>query len=389
MKLQDILAKSLKVSIGAIAADKELSRQIEIRLRELGLFDAPADGVFNKISIAALKKFQILTQSGEYDQLGSVTAKKLIETRSLPSTKIKLQNFLGTNLKYNYEAIATDKDLTKQIQVLLIGLELLDAPADGNFGPVSAAALRMFQELMQCGEPNYLGASTAEKLIEAKPDDIPTPPLKLGTDLASCIVKYMQSQGYKIFQGPKQYNIVYLEGMNADGSLNKDTPNQFNDRRMVIQILNGIPGIIGNWEATTEPGDYYTYYPMNDGGAARVKFGQYKAWQVGIHGNAEPHEALVQVGNISVYRDFNKDFSRAGDNTDAGLFGINQHWGYDMAYNDVHNASAGCLVGRAREGHREFMRIVKQDKRYQANNDYMFYTAVIPGDEVVKKFPPK
>lgn len=302
---------------------------------------------------------------------------------------MKLQDILKNDLKYSMDAIASDKELATQTQMLLINFKLLDPPADGNFGPVSRTALKEFQTLMKCNEPDYLGPVTAEKLIESKPEDIPTPEIKLGNDLASLIIKYMQTQGYQIFQGIRQYNIVYIEGMNADGSLNSDTPNSFNDRRLVLQIVDGVPSIIGNWEGTTEPGSRYTYNPMNRGGAARIKFGQYKAWQVGIHGTSDRHEALVQTGGtVTVHRDFNKDFKRTGDKIDTGYFAINQHWGYDYGQNNVHTASAGCLVGRTREGHRQFMRLIKQDQRYQANRAYVFYTTIIPGDDLIKTAVP-
>jgi hypothetical protein len=123
---------------------------------------------------------------------------------------------------------------------------------------------------------------------------------------------------------------------------------------------------------------------MNPKGAARIKFGQYKAWRVGIHygGGSEPHEALVQEAPITVHRDFNKDLFRTGDKLDTGLFDINQHWGYDMPRNNISFASAGCLVGRTREGHRQFMKLIKQDKRYQLNKNYLFVTTIIPGDEL-------
>ncbi|MBD2616349.1 peptidoglycan-binding protein [Nostoc punctiforme FACHB-252] len=297
---------------------------------------------------------------------------------------MKLQDFLGTDEKWGFEAIAKDPELTRQIQILLIGLGLLDPPADDKFGPVSATALKKFQELMKIEETDYLGALTAKELIETKAEELPKPPLKLGNDIASKIIKYMQAKNYQIFTNPKEYNIIYLEGVNEDWTLNSDTPNQFNDRRLVIEVVDGVPKIVNHWQATTEPGRYYTYNPMNPGGAARIKFGQYKAWSVGTHGTSEPHEALVQVAPITVHRDFNKDFQRTGDKLDTGLFFVNQHWGYDAPVNDIKNASAGCLVGRRREGHREFMSIIKQDRRYVASKNYVFYTAVIPGDDLLK-----
>ncbi|MCW5314543.1 peptidoglycan-binding protein [Nostoc sp. KVJ3] len=300
---------------------------------------------------------------------------------------MKLQDFLGKDEKWGFEAIAKDPELTRQIQILLIGLGLLDPPADEKLGPVSAAALKEFQELAKAGETEFLGAVTAKKLIETKPDDLPKPPLKLSNDIASRIVKYLLSKNYQVFTAPKEYNIVYIEGINEDWTLNSDTPNEFNDRRIVIEVVDGVPKIVDHWQATTEPGSHYTYNPMNSGGAARIKFGQYKAWAVGMHGNAERHEALVQVAPITVYRDFDKNFQRTGDKLDTGLFLVNQHWGYDAPVNDIKNASAGCLVGRRREGHKEFMAIIKQDRRYIANKDYVFYTTVIPGDDFVKTFP--
>jgi peptidoglycan hydrolase-like protein with peptidoglycan-binding domain len=301
---------------------------------------------------------------------------------------MKLQNFLGTAEKWGYEAIANDVELSRQIQVLLIGLGLLEPPADGKFGPVSTAALKEFQQLLNTGEPEFLGAVTAKKLIEAKKDDLPKPALKLGNDIASKIVKYMLAENYQVFTNAKEYNIVYIEGINGDWTLNNDAANEFNDQRIVLEIINGVPKIVNSWQATTEPGSHYTYSPMNPKGAARIQFGQYKAWTVGYHGTANPHEALRQVGDITVCRDFNKDFKRTGDELDTGDdFYVNQHWGYDAPVNDIKNASAGCLVGRRKEGHKEFMAIIKQDRRYVANNDYIFYTTIIPGDDLLKRFP--
>jgi hypothetical protein len=203
-------------------------------------------------------------------------------------------------------------------------------------------------------------------------------------DLAEKITRYMLKKSYKVAVGPRQYNIVYVEGMNADGSLNPDIPNIFNDRRLVIQVLNAKASILGNWEGTTEPGNHYTNHPMNLQGAARIAFGQYTAWQVGIHGSRDRHEALIQVASIRVHRDLNKDMQRTGDRTDIGSFGVNQHWGYDLPVNNIANASAGCLLGRTREGHREFMQLIKGDSRHQRDRRFIFTTTVIAGDDLLK-----
>jgi hypothetical protein len=181
-------------------------------------------------------------------------------------------------------------------------------------------------------------------------------------------------------------NIVYVEGMNPDGSANDDQPNVFNDLRTVLQVdAAGVVQLLGSWQATTEPGTHYTKIKVLDAnGAARIAFGQYKAWEVGMHPRnaTNQHEALVQVASITVHRDLNQDFERTGDKTFTGLFGINQHWGFDLPEDNVYNASAGCLVGRTKVGHREFMKLVKQDVRYIARPGFRFTAAVLPVADV-------
>jgi len=197
------------------------------------------------------------------------------------------------------------------------------------------------------------------------------------------IVDRMKIENFQIFDKPKERNIVYLEGCNPEGTPNKDEPNHFNDLRMVFEFNDyGDAEILGGWQATTEPGYYYTDNPMNRKGAARIAFGQYKAWQVGIHGYSEPHESLIQVDNVRVHRDYNRDMIRTGDLIEPGLFGINQHHGFDHPVNDIYTASAGCLVGRTRHEHKTFMTIIKQDPRYKANPDFVFSTTILDGSKI-------
>ena len=171
-----------------------------------------------------------------------------------------------------------------------------------------------------------------------------------------------------------------------DGTLNQNIPNQFNDVRLVLVLKNATPTIIGKWEGTTEPGKFWTEHPMTSQGAARIAFGQYKAWAVGFHHGDPEHEALVQVNVLKVHRDLNQDYSRKGDKIDVGSgFGINQHWGYDLPVNDLGRSSAGCLVGRTKKGHREFMALVKDDPRYNATQSYKFLTTVMDGADLMRQ----
>jgi hypothetical protein len=70
MKLQIILTDNLKYSMEAIAADSELSYQIQAILISLGLLDPPADGKFGPISTAALQKYQTLMHCQEPGYIG-------------------------------------------------------------------------------------------------------------------------------------------------------------------------------------------------------------------------------------------------------------------------------------------------------------------------------
>lgn len=202
--------------------------------------------------------------------------------------------------------------------------------------------------------------------------------LKISDNFLNRIVNTQVKLGQKVFKNPGEVNVVYIEGCDADGTANADTMNEWNDLRIVYCYEQGKPKVLGAWLATTEPGWKYTLNPLNSAGAFRIAFGQYKAWSVGIH---KDHEALVQVAPITGYRDRNQDGLRTGDSKDTGLFGVNQHWGYDMPH--VDGASAGCLVGQSKDGHREFMAIVKSDVRYQQDNDYVFWTAILDGSKIV------
>lgn len=276
-----------------------------------------------------------------------------------------------------------DKDLALEIQTLLVIGGFLK-PGKVTFPATREAFVKFKESAYLTGGNDVLGKSTAEALVKLAVAGKRKKP----ATLAERIIAYCEDKGYQIDRNPGEKNIIYVEGMNPDGTLNEDELNVWNDLRMVIEFKNDKPEIIGCWQATTEPGRYYVQNPMNANGAARIAFGQYRAWQLGTHGNADPHEALVQTGGpVTVHRDTNRDGSRAGDMVESGFFGINQHWGGDSPESDIGRWSAGCQVGRTRQGHREFMKIIKSDPRFQKNDEYVFSSIIIPGDELVKAYP--
>jgi hypothetical protein len=207
-------------------------------------------------------------------------------------------------------------------------------------------------------------------------------PLEPGNDFAARIVRAMQNRGHWICRHPDCVNIVYIEGMNPDGSANENTPNQFNDARILLSVRDGVPSVVAAWVGSTEPGRLFTENPVADArakGAARIQFGQYYAWHVGSY---HEQEALLQADEITVCRDLNKDYQREGDRIESGNFGMHHHWGYDYPVSDMKNSGAGCLIGRTKAGHRQFMSKVKQDARYVASRGYRFTTAILPASAV-------
>jgi hypothetical protein len=227
---------------------------------------------------------------------------------------------------------------------------------------------------------------TIDETTVARPPKIIPAYLSSDAPLVERIIHYMKRQGYQVFVGKRHYNIVYIEGMNLDGTPNKNKPNQFNDLRLLIEVIEGKPRIVQKWEATTEPGIYYTENPQHEQGAFRIKPGQYKAWKVGYHwgnGGGEVHEALEQIKPISGYRDLHKTYQREGK-LYTGLYDINQHHGSDVPVDNIGYYAAGCLVGRTIKGHQEFMSLLKQDVRYQKDPNFLFTTSVILADALVE-----
>lgn len=260
---------------------------------------------------------------------------------------------------------------------MLVGL--LDPPIDGKFGQVSRWALDAFCDQTKISLEGTFTLEIADTLLNRPKDEVF--PVNPGQDFAGRVISAMQNQQYWFNRHPKCLNIVYIEGCNTDGTVNANKPNEFNDIRLLISIEDdAIPKLMGVWEGTTEPGKYWTMHPMDPHGAARIAFGQYKSWVVGTHhlGKPSTHEALVQADNVTVYRDLNKDFQRIGDKIYTGMFGINQHWGYDLPKSDLGNSSAGCLVGRTKKGHKEFMSLIKKDPRYLASAAYRYVTTILP-----------
>ncbi|MBK8195834.1 MAG: hypothetical protein IPK76_22500 [Lewinellaceae bacterium] len=333
---------------------------------------------------------------------------------------MELEKFIAAGEPIAYKDAKSRVALAIEVQNKLTELGLLDPSITGSesnpFGPEAAHsdppdkntlfALDHFGQITHIPLGGAFTVELAERLLQSNRDNFL--PLVLDefasdsaeTILAKRILRYLQGKGYWIARSPEMLNIVYIEGADADGRKNKDEDNQFNDRRILIRVgSGGIPEIVHNVSATTEPSIEFAQTDTAKGrkGAARIAFGQYKAWKMGFHQQRTHglnHPALTQSGLLRIHRDLNADGSRSGDKVYIGTgFGVNQHStrqsetrfsrvsSFSARRGRVSSWSEGCLVGQVWEEHGEFLRMLQKDIRYVQNKDYIFMSAVLNGDD--------
>ena len=185
-------------------------------------------------------------------------------------------------------------------------------------------------------------------------------------------------------------NIVYIEGMNLDGTENADRIDEWNDLRVLVGMVEGDWKILFSQIATTEPGRFYTVKPLNKKGAARIAFGHHPtAWAHDLHKGKQP--ALVQRRSTLIHRDLNRDGKRNPSEKphQSGLIGLNQHSTKpDYKGGTIGKYSAACLVGMDYEAHITFLQMTKFDPRYLASEtigqEYLYDIWALPGDEFAK-----
>ncbi len=120
------------------------------------------------------------------------------------------------------------------------------------------------------------------------------------------------------------------------------------------------------WMATCDPGKKGVQQFHNKNGVARLVPGQYRGvWKIDLHQGK--YEALCQRnGNVTVWRDANKDLIFEETKTDTGMFGINIHKaGQDSQW--VENWSEGCQVFKRVKDFDVFMSLCKKASKIWGN----------------------
>lgn len=120
------------------------------------------------------------------------------------------------------------------------------------------------------------------------------------------------------------------------------------------------------WNATTDPGKKGVMEFHNNRGVGRLVPGQYRGvWKIDLHQGK--YKALCQRnGDVTVYRDANRDLTFQETVTDTGIFGINIHKaGQDSTW--VENWSEGCQVFKRVKDFDVFMGICTKASKIHGN----------------------
>jgi len=122
------------------------------------------------------------------------------------------------------------------------------------------------------------------------------------------------------------------------------------------------------WTATTDPGRKGVLEFHNPNGVARLVPNQYRGvWKIDLHQGK--YKALCQrLGNVTVWRDKNKDMTFNEVVTQEGSFGINIHRSNpktESAY--VENWSEGCQVFKKVKDFNQFMAICEKAAAIHGN----------------------
>ncbi len=188
------------------------------------------------------------------------------------------------------------------------------------------------------------------------------------------IEKAVKSQGYVWFNGAKDYDVNIVGVRNATPG--QKVTNLFDDKLTLSYKING-EWFYHEWDATTEPGKKGVMQFHNSGGVARLVPDQYRGvYAVSMHQGK--YQALCQrLGDVTVWRDKNRDMDFDEIIRDSGMFGINIHKAGTVS-NFVENWSEGCQVFKRTKDFNDFMVLINRAKEIHGN--HFTYTLIISSD---------
>lgn len=182
------------------------------------------------------------------------------------------------------------------------------------------------------------------------------------------IERAVKSKGYTWFNDDsnKTYDVNIVGVRNNHPSIAKKVTNVFDD-----WLTISFKDESGNWQfycwnATTDPGKKGVQQFHNKKGVARLVPNQYRGtWKIDKHQGK--YDALCQrLGEVTVWRDANRDLIFEEKITDTGVFGINIHKaGQDSQW--VENWSEGCQVFKRVKDFDAFMSICRKAAKIHGN----------------------
>lgn len=182
------------------------------------------------------------------------------------------------------------------------------------------------------------------------------------------IKESVTNKGYKWFNDDnnKGYDVNIVGVRKNEPSVFKKVTNVFDDFITISYKDQDGNWKFHCWNATSDPGKKGVQQFHNKKGVARLVVGQYRG-VYSIDKHQGKYEALCQrLGQVTVWRDSNKDLTFDEKITDTGMFGINIHKaGQDSTW--VENWSEGCQVFKRVKDFDEFMKIVKKASKIHGN----------------------
>lgn len=182
------------------------------------------------------------------------------------------------------------------------------------------------------------------------------------------IKKVVQSKGYVWFEDKnnKTYDVNIVGIRNNEPSIADKVTNVFDDFITISYKDEKNNWQFYCWSATTDPGKKGVEHFRNKKGVARLVPNQYRG-VYSIDKHQGKYDALCQRnGNVTVWRDSNKDSKFDEKITDTGMFGINIHKaGQDSTW--VENWSEGCQVFKRVKDFDIFMSICRKASKIHGN----------------------
>lgn len=243
----------------------------------------------------------------------------------------------------------------RRLQSLLNDRINASLDADGIFGALTREAVISFQRECRLVQDGVVGPQTWRFLLNSGERAFRE------TLSPEMVLRHAESLGFEVWATPWR---LWLFGIRSKSR----KANAFDDT--LGAIWYGASGVchMMTWLGTTDPGAYWLLNPPRPQGTAILVEGQYlNTWAIGLHSG---YEALVQVEDVSVYRDNsrNKELVLDPETIMTGRFGINIHAATRVpgaTSPAVNRWSAGCQVHASERGFNGMMTLV----RFQASRE--------------------